>query len=183
MLSSSRRLQTRRRQTHTLPCWCTGGPMFRSRGRIGSLATPKLCLAFVLAICAAAFALVASVGAFTNGELDGNRHPAVVLLLMEVSGKPAFRCSGTLLSPSILLSAGHCAGEPGEFSGMRVVNESDVQHDPTYPGPGGPNTVEAVSWMAHPLFTEAQFFRHDVGVVTLQSPGVVLNSSSYGRLP
>jgi hypothetical protein len=157
--------------------------MFRSPGRIGSLAAPKLRLATFVAICTATLALVIPVSAITNGQLDGNRHPAVVLLLMEVDGKPAFRCSGTLLSPTILLTAGHCAGEPGEFSGMRVFAESDVQHDPTYPGPGGPNTVEAVRWMAHPLFTEAQFFLHDVGVVELQSPGVQLGSSSYGKLP
>jgi hypothetical protein len=158
--------------------------MFRSPGRIGSLATPKLCLATLLAVCAATFALVIPVGAITSGELDGNRHPAVVLLLMEVNGKPAFRCSGTLLSPTVLLTAGHCAGEPGEFSGMRVFTESDVDNGNNNFPFAGPNSVEAVFWMAHPLFTEAQFFRHDVGVVMLQSPGVTLpKGATYGALP
>jgi secreted trypsin-like serine protease len=157
--------------------------MFRSPGRLGSLATPKLRLATLLAVCAAAIALVVPVGAITNGELDGNRHPAVLLLVMDIDGQPAFRCSGTLLSPTIFLTAGHCAGEPGEFSGMRVFTESDVQHgDNNYPH-AGPNSVEAVSWSAHPLFTEAQFFLHDVGVVVLQSPGVELPGGSYGVLP
>jgi len=119
----------------------------------------------------------------TDGELDGNRHPGVVLLLMEVDGQPAFRCSGTLLSPTVLLTAGHCAGEPGEFSGMRVFTESDVDNgNNNYPF-AGPNSVEAVAWSAHPLFTEAQFFLHDVGVVVLQSPGVKLTRGSYGVLP
>ena len=31
----------------------------------------------------------------THGELDGNAHPAVVLLLMEENGVPAFRCSAS----------------------------------------------------------------------------------------
>ena len=160
--------------------------MFRFVGRLRSLSAARRLVALA-ALSAAALALVVPVRAITEGELDGNRHPAVVLLLMEVNGQPAFRCSGTLLSPTTLLTAGHCAGEPGEFSGMRVFTESDVDSGTAngtnnYPF-AGPNSVEAVSWRAHPLFTEAAFFLHDVGVVTLQSPGVRLNKSSYGVLP
>src|SRR5829696_2223811 len=64
----------------------------------------------------------------THGELDGNAHPGVVLLLMEQDGAPAFRCSASLLSPTVVLTAGHCTGEPGEFSGMRVFTEADVDN-------------------------------------------------------
>ena len=126
--------------------------------------------------------------AVTDGQLDGNVHPAVLLLLMEVDGQPAFRCSGTLLAPQVFLTAGHCAGEPGEFSGMRVFTESDVQAGigttNNYPFASPPNSVEATAWAAHPLFTEAQFFLHDVGVVILAAPGVVLaDPADYGVLP
>ena len=125
---------------------------------------------------------VSPVGAITDGELDGENHPYVVLLLMDVGGAPAYRCSGTLLSATVLLTAGHCAGAPGEFSGMRVFTESDVQNgNNTYPVAGGPNSVEAVSWAAHPLYPTAPFYVHDVGVVILKEPGVVLDE--YGVLP
>jgi hypothetical protein len=126
--------------------------------------------------------------AVTNGKLDGNAHPAVVLLLMEVEGQPAFRCSGTLLSATVLLTAGHCTSNfPGSpFTGMRVFTESDVQAGigvtNNYPF-AGPNSVEAVSWAAHPLYETAPFFFHDVGVVVLQAPGVPLVASQYGVLP
>lgn len=129
---------------------------------------------------------VSPVGAVTDGELDGEGHPHVVLLLMEVGGAPAFRCSGTLLSATVLLTAGHCTNNfPGApFTGMRVFTESDVQAGigttNNYPF-AGPNAVEAVSWAAHPLYETGPFFLHDVGVVILQEPGVVLDE--YGTLP
>jgi len=118
----------------------------------------------------------------TNGTVDGSAHPAVVLLVMDVNGTPAFRCSATLLAPKVVLTAGHCAGEPGEFSGMRIFTESDVQNgNNNYPF-AGPNTIEAVGWHAHPLFTENAFFLHDVGVVLL-SKAFKLQAGQYGTLP
>ena len=123
--------------------------------------------------------------AVTDGELDGDGHPAVVLLLMEIGGVPRFRCSGTLLSPTVLLTAGHCTnGFPDfEFSGMRIFTESDVDGgNNNYPF-AGPNSVEAVAWAAHPLYETAPLYFHDVGVVILQEPGFVLDPSEYGVLP
>jgi len=82
--------------------------------------------------------------AITHGSVDGDAHPAVVLIVMDVDGQPAFRCSGTFLAPKVVVTAGHCAGEPGEFSGLRVFTESDVEDgDNNYPF-AGPNTIEAV---------------------------------------
>ena len=118
----------------------------------------------------------------TNGLPDGAAHPAVVLIVMDVAGRPAYRCSGTLLSPTVVLTAGHCTGQPGEFSAMRIFTESDVQHGTNNYPFAGPNTVEARAWHAHPQFTEAAFFLHDVGVVELKSP-VSLPASTYGTLP
>lgn len=121
-----------------------------------------------------------NVAAINDGVPDGEGHPHVVLILMEVNGQPAFRCSGTLIAPTYVLTAGHCAGAPGEFSGMRIFAESDVQSDPTYPNAGGPNTIEAVRWAAHPDYPNAPFFVHDVGMIELAQP-VYLDH--YGELP
>ena len=129
--------------------------------------------ALLAAFVAALLVSVAPAGAITDGEIDGNGHPGVVLLLMEIGGQPAFRCSATLLSPTVVLTAGHCTNDfPGPpYTGMRVFTESDVQSGigitNNYPF-AGPNSVEAVSWAAHPLYETAPFFVHDVGVVILQ---------------
>jgi hypothetical protein len=128
----------------------------------------------------------ASSAAITDGTLDGTGHPEVVLLLMEVGGAPAFRCSGTLLSATVLLTAGHCtnAFPDDPYTGMRVFIESDVQAGigttNNYPF-AGPNAIEAVAWAAHPSYEDAPFFVHDVGIVVLEAPGLVL--SRYGTLP
>ena len=139
-----------------------------------------------LAVAALFAVSFTSVKAVTDGRIDGNDHPAVILLLMEQNGAPAFRCSGTMLTPTVVLTAGHCAGAPGEFSGMRVFTESDVEggigSTNNYPFGGG-NSVEATEWHAHPLYPTASFVFHDVGVVILEEPGVVLNPGDYGVLP
>ena len=146
----------------------------------------KLTMALLL-VLALLFSTVRIAGAVTDGHLDGNGHPYVVLLLMEIGGEPAFRCSGTLLSPTVLLTAGHCTSDyPDEpYSGMRVFTESDVEAGigttNNYPLGGGPNSVEAKAWYTLPGFEDGPFYLHDVGVVILQKPGVKL--SEYGTLP
>lgn len=126
--------------------------------------------------------LVGPASAITNGELDGDDHPHVVLILAEVEGAPAFRCSGTLIAPTYVLTAGHCTSNfPGsDITGMRIFTESDVDNgDNNYPFAGN-NSIEAVRWAAHPDYETAPFFVNDVGMIELAESVTV---GTYGVLP
>ena len=121
---------------------------------------------------------VSPVGAITDGEPDGDNHPYVGLMVADnSSGNPMWRCSGTLISPTIFLTAGHCT-----FGAARVTIwfESDVQNTPGlgYPN-GGPTSVDGTPY-AHPQYDDNAFFLHDLGVVVLDTPVV---KSTYGKLP
>ena len=126
--------------------------------------------------------LITPASAVTDGELDGDLHPHVVLLVMDVGGEPAYRCSATMIAPKVVLTAGHCTSNyPDEpYTGMRIFTESDVQNgDNNYPYKGK-NSIEAKAWYTHPDYETAPFFYHDVGIVILKAsydPGV------FGELP
>jgi hypothetical protein len=141
-------------------------------------------LGLLVAVAALLLVTIIPASAITNGELDGEDHPYVVLILMEIGGGPAFRCSGTLIDATHVLTAGHCTSNfPGaEYSGMRIFTESDVENGSnSYPF-SGDNSVEAVRFAAHPLYPTAPFFVHDVGMIQLAEPGVP-GLSEYGELP
>jgi len=53
--------------------------------------------------------MAANVAAITNGQPDGDNHPYVGLLVFDdIPDRPAWRCSGALIAPNVVLTAGHC---------------------------------------------------------------------------
>ncbi len=137
---------------------------------------PKL---YILAIAVVLVLLmVVPAMAITDGELDGNGHPYVGLMVaQDANGNPLWRCSGTLLSPTIFLTAGHCTEAPAAHA--EIWFDTDV--DAGRPGNGYPYTgnVGGTTY-THPQYNPNAFYLYDLGVVVLDEPYPM---SAYGALP
>lgn len=132
----------------------------------------------LLAVAALVATMVSpAVGITRGGELDGEDHPYVGLMIAEVDGSPAWRCSGTLVSPTVYVTAGHCVFGA---DGAQLWFRSDLETG-AGPGFGYPVTGEVTGTpMAHPGYIDEAFFLYDLGVVILDEP-VVLDE--YAVLP
>src|SRR6186713_37474 len=65
----------------------------------------------------------------TYGTQDGNAHPYVgMVIFYDADGVRMYRCSGTLISPTVFLTAGHCAeGFPDRpAASARIFFQSEV---------------------------------------------------------
>jgi secreted trypsin-like serine protease len=131
-------------------------------------------------LCAATLAAASATPAFaiTDGGLDGNAHPYVGLMVARDAAGNGWRCSGTLLSPTIYLTAGHCTEGAVKVD---IWFDADVQSG--IPGNGYPNNgpYKGVAF-THPQYNPNAFFLFDLGVVVLNGSGVT-GLSQYGALP
>ncbi|SHF82557.1 trypsin-like serine protease [Geodermatophilus nigrescens] len=123
------------------------------------------------ALAAAVVTATASpAGAITFGQPDGHRHPEVGALLVDVdpgSPGPEAICSGTLIAPTVFLTAAHCTVE-AEAGGapIWVTFASDYDEDT-------PDATGAIAGTAHshPEFGApgGGADAHDIAVVLLAS--------------
>ena len=126
-------------------------------------------VALILALIA-----VAPGAAVTNGVPDSGQHPYVGLIVFyDAEGNPTHRCSGTLISPTVLLTAGHCT--EGATSAQVWFDET-VTTASGYPYTGG---ITGTPY-THPDFVWALPNTSDVGVVVLDRR---VRLSTYGALP
>ena len=120
---------------------------------------------FVFVICLLATAVATAIAAspaaaITNGTADGNAHPNVGGLVSPTVYPDGtwIYCSGTLISPTVFLTAAHC-GEDGER--VAVTFDSDYEAgDKLYTG----------TFHSDPLYGGAQSDPHDIAVVVLDKP-------------
>jgi hypothetical protein len=166
----------------------------------------------------ATLALAAPVGAITNGQPDDEEHPYVGQLFFYVPDEPDprfsdggswFNCTGTLLSSTVVLTAGHCTfgtgkdGEPTTDDGGWGGNDVWVSFEevPDYMDlsaapfiPDG-NAARYASYSSkldanptwhrgtaypHPDYDNAAFYLADAGVVILDEPVAM---AEYGVPP
>lgn len=125
------------------------------------------------------FSVVFAASAITDGELDGDGHPFVGLALFyDENGDYMWRCSGTLLSDTVFLTAGHCTYNTTK---ARVLFDADLM-ELAYPYPDcGPYTCYEGDTYAHPEYDDNAFWLHDAGIVVLDQG--VEGISTFGTLP
>ena len=76
------------------------------------------------------------VAAITNGEPDNGGHPYVGLMVADdVDGNPLWRCTGTLISEDLFLTAGHCTEAPAARATIWFAE--DVEATPDFDTPAG----------------------------------------------
>jgi hypothetical protein len=140
----------------------------------------------VLALVAVSLALAAvgGAGAIANGRPDGNLHPYVGLIVFDGANGPSHRCSGALLSPTVVLTAGHCT--EGTVA-ARVWFAEVVQGNPEYPFSGA-TSYDGVPHTYPDFCIECRpglpgFAYRDIGVVVLTEPVPTSVVGRYARLP
>lgn len=140
-------------------------------------------LLILLGVLVMVLALAVPVSAITRGGApDDGEHPYVGLMVAkDGDGNPLWRCSGTLISPTVYVTAGHCT-EPPAVSAT-IWFEEDVESgipDNGYPN-GGPTSFDGTTY-THPLYNPEAFFLYDLGVVVLDGEGNTA-VGEYGALP
>jgi secreted trypsin-like serine protease len=128
----------------------------------------KKTLGLLAALGAAVLLGALPAAAITNGSLDGDGHPYVGLMAAGDGAGNSWVCSGTLISPRVFVTAGHCTYGAGL---VEVYLSAAPQ--------GGTGFVEGAAHTS-PGFDPATFWLHDVGVVVLDSD---VQLPQYGSLP
>ncbi len=132
-----------------------------------------------IAAIVAAFAFAVPAGAITYGMPDGNGHPEVGALLAPQPYPDGTweTCSGTLIAPTVFLTAAHCD---------QGVSRVAVTFDSSYNAATG--TTYWGTWHADPGYNQAQSDPQDVAVVVLDkavrgiTPARLPKAGSLGNL-
>jgi len=135
--------------------------------------------------------------AITGNWVKDNEHPFVGLAVFyDANGEFIWRCSGSLISPTMFLTAGHCAdtGEGAVTARVYFQQDAGAHYDPItqidpvsgYPEYCADDTLGALCATSDELYSYgfANFAGfpniHDVGLVILDQP---ISMPEYGQLP
>jgi hypothetical protein len=157
-----------------------------------------------LSTVVAAMALAGPASAISGDFVKDNEHPFVGLVVFyDANGDFVWRCTGSLLTPTVFLTAGHCADTVGGAVTARVYFQQDagVNYDPATqvdPVSGYPEYC-ADGTLGVTCATSDQLYNfdfsgsltvpdtHDVGLVILDQPimldeyGVLAEANSLDR--
>jgi secreted trypsin-like serine protease len=124
----------------------------------------------VLVLLVALLSFASPAAAITYGEVDGDLHPNVggLVAAKQYSDGTWIYCSGTLISPTVFLTAAHC--DQGTALVTVTFDPDYVAGDQTYTG----------TWYADPRYSWKQSDTHDLAVVVFDKP---IKKITPARLP
>ena len=150
-------------------------------------------LFFLVALCVVLGALPSSARAITGGQPDGNGHPYVAYL-----DNGVFACSGTLVSPTVLITAAHCFSDSTSAFGVNSVTGAPIVRASFDPNLMNTPAAQRV-WFFGSYYFDPQFAlgaggglpgfdTHDVAVVIFTSEGCAVppgqrGTNSCGPIP
>jgi secreted trypsin-like serine protease len=109
-------------------------------------------------LLAAFLAVALPAQAITYGILDEGRHPQTAALVGRFTSGTFPYCTGTLISPTVVLTAAHCdLGNPRVF----VSFEGAITED---------SKLLAGTFHGHPGYDQVQSDPHDIAVIVLDQP-------------
>ena len=134
-------------------------------------------LTLVVFLCVALLAVASVASAITWGVPDGNEHPYVGTLLFQ-RGDSFYSCTGTLLTPRVMLTAGHCVEEGDEPNLRTWVSFAESITLPPLNDRDAAIAYLDANWLAteaviaHPEYNDYMAFpnTYDVGAVILSVP-------------
>lgn len=119
-------------------------------------------------LCLALLAAAAPAFAITYGTLDNGRHPQTGALVGKFSSGTFPYCSGTLISPTVFVTAAHC----GSGTSRVTISFDGAITDSSTLLPG--------TFHADPQYNQKQSDPHDLAVVVLDRP---VKGITPARLP
>ncbi|MDP3502163.1 MAG: trypsin-like serine protease [Myxococcales bacterium] len=120
-----------------------------------------------------------------GGTVDDGGYPDVVFIALTFSaddgGAPTIRrCSGTLITPTVVLTAAHCTSQLPAGPNTTLTAIAGQNASPA-PAPGAPGWTPATSWRQHPMWTTSTVNAYDIGIVKLSAPIAGAPTRPYSR--
>lgn len=131
-------------------------------------------IVLVVALAALLVSTVAPASAITYGEPDNGRHPNVGELVIAFNGGLFGICSGTLISPTVFLTASHCTAFAESLGLTGAFVTFDEAFDPAT------STLLPGTMVTNPDFSQRQSDTGDIAVIVLDAP---VNGLTPAALP